>query len=191
MTEQEASTKKRHLLRNIFLVLLLLIGIFAIIVAVQPAEYRVERSATIAAPAPVVFNQVNDFHNWEAWSPWAKLDPAAKNSFEGPPAGAGSIFRWSGNDKVGEGLMTILESQPSDRVKIKLEFIRPFADTANTEFAFKPSGDSTAVTWSMSGHRNFLAKAICLFMNMDKMVGGDFEKGLAQMKTTAEAAARK
>jgi hypothetical protein len=183
--------KKRHIIRKIFIALLVIIAIFAVIVAVQPADYRVERSATINAPQPVVFAQVNDFHNWEGWSPWAKLDPAAKNSFEGPPAGAGSIFRWSGNDKVGEGLMTILESQPSDRVKIKLDFIRPFADTANVDFAFKPQGDQTAVTWSMSGHRNFMAKAICLFMNMDKMVGGDFEKGLAQMKTAAEAAARK
>src|SRR6476646_1368419 len=88
--------KKRHLLRNIFLVLVVLIGIFAVVVALQPAEYVVQRSATINAPPAVVFAQVNDFHNWEGWSPWAKLDPAAKNSFEGPPAGAGSIFRWSG-----------------------------------------------------------------------------------------------
>src|SRR3954465_7895908 len=133
--------KKRHIIRKVVLALVAIIAIFAVIVAFQPADYRVQRSATINAPPPVVFAQVNDFHNWEAWSPWAKLDPAAKNSFEGPPTGAGSIFRWSGNDKVGEGLMTILESQPSDHVKIKLEFIRPFADTANTDFAFKPQGD--------------------------------------------------
>jgi len=183
--------KKRHILRKLFFTLIGVIAILAIVVAVQPADYLVQRSATINAPAPVVFAQVNDFHNWEAWSPWAKLDPTAKNSFEGPPAGAGAIFRWSGNDKVGEGLMTILESQPGERVKIKLEFIRPFADTANTDFTFKPQADGTAVTWSMSGHRNFMAKAVCLFMNMDKMVGGDSEKGLAQMKTAAEAAARK
>src|SRR4051794_19721177 len=179
------------MIKKLLLTLAVIVLVFVAVVAMQPSEFRVERSATINAPSPIVFAQVNDFHNWEAWSPWAKLDPAAKNSFEGPPAGAGSIFRWSGNDKVGEGLMTILESQPSDHVKIKLEFIRPFADTASTDFAFKPQGDGTAVTWSMSGHRNFMAKAVCLFMNMDKMVGGDFEKGLAQMKTAAEAAAHK
>jgi uncharacterized protein YndB with AHSA1/START domain len=179
--------KKRHLLRKILLTLVVIIAILAIIIALQPADYLVQRSATIAAPPPVVFAQVNDFHNWEAWSPWAKLDPTAKNSFEGPPAGAGSIFRWSGNDKVGEGLMTILESQPNDRIKIKLDFIRPFTDTANTDFTFKPQGDQTTVTWSMTGHRNFIAKAVCLFMNIDKTVGGDFEKGLAQIKATAEA----
>src|SRR3954454_4734137 len=127
--------------KKILLVLLVAVAICAGVVALQPADFRIERSATIAAPAPDVFAQVNDFHNWEAWSPWAKLDPTAKNSFEGPPAGTGSIFRWSGNDKVGEGLMTILEPQPSDHIKIKLEFVRPFADTANTDFTFKPQGD--------------------------------------------------
>jgi uncharacterized protein YndB with AHSA1/START domain len=183
--------KKRHILRKLFFTLIGVIAVLAIVVALQPADYRVERSATINAPPPVVFAQVNDFHNWEAWSPWAKLDPTARNSFEGPPAGAGAIFRWSGNDKVGQGLMTILDSRASDQIKIKLDFIRPFTDTATTDFTFKPQGDQTTVTWSMSGHRNFMAKAICLFMNMDRSVGGDFEKGLAQIKATAEAAARK
>jgi hypothetical protein len=185
------SRKKRHILRKAFFTLIALIAILVVIIALQPADYLVQRSATVSAPPQVVFAQVNDFHNWEAWSPWAKLDPAAKNSFEGPPAGAGSIFRWSGNDKVGEGLMTILESHPGDHVKIKLDFIRPFTDTANTDFTFKPQGDQTAVTWSMTGHRNFIAKAVCMFMNIDKTVGGDFERGLAQIKTAAEAAARK
>src|SRR3982751_4607157 len=108
--------KKRHILRKVFFTLVGIIAIFAVIVAFQPADYIVQRSATINAPSPIVFAQVNDFHNWEAWSPWAKLDPAAKNSFEGPAAGTGAKFSWAGNDKVGEGRMAITESHPSDLV---------------------------------------------------------------------------
>jgi hypothetical protein len=146
------------------------------------------RSASVSAPAPTVFAQVNDFHKWEAWSPWAKLDPAAKATFEGPSAGIGAIFRWAGNKEVGEGSMTITESRPSDLIRIKLEFLKPFAATNRAEFTFKPQGDQTVVTWSMEGKNNFMAKAFCLFMNMDKMVGSQFEKGLANMKALAEAA---
>jgi hypothetical protein len=185
-----APRKKRWLLK-IFLTLIFLVIVFVIVVAFQPAEYRVERSATISAPQQVVFNQVNDFHNWDAWSPWIKLDPACKHSFEGAPAGAGAIFIWSGNNDVGEGRMTITESRPTDRVRIKLDFVRPFASTADTEFTFKPQGNQTSITWSMSGQKNFLSKAICMFMSMDKMVGGDFERGLASLKSVAESPAKK
>jgi len=134
---------------------------------------------------------VNDFHNWEAWSPWAKLDPAAKATFEGPSTGTGAIFKWAGNKEVGEGSMTITESRPSDLIRIKLEFLRPFEATNSAEFTFKPEGNRTAVTWSMEGKNNFIAKAVCLLMNMDKMVGGQFEQGLAQMKAVVEAAPKK
>ena len=170
-------------------VAVIVIGL-AVVVALQPASFRVTRTATIAAPAADVFAQVNDFHNWEAWSPWAKLDPTAKNTFEGPAAGTGAAFAWSGNSKVGEGRMTITESRPSELVRIKLEFVRPFAATNTAEFAFKPAGGGTAVTWSMYGHNNFIARAFCLFVSMDKALGGEFEKGLASMKSAAEAAAK-
>jgi uncharacterized protein YndB with AHSA1/START domain len=159
---------------------------FVVVVALQPADFRVVRSATISAPPSDVFAQVNDFHHWEAWSPWAKLDPAAKNTFAGAPAGTGAIFSWSGNNKVGEGKMTMTESRPNDLIRINLEFLRPFKATNTAEFTFKPEGNQTAVSWSMSGRNNFMSKAFCLFMNMDKLVGGDFEKGLAQMKTVVE-----
>jgi len=165
-----------------------IVAAFAIIVALQPSDFRVTRSVTISAPAPAVFAQVNDFHKWEAWSPWAKLDPAAKNSFEGPAAGTGAIFKWSGNNEVGEGSMTITESRPSDLIRIKLDFTKPFEATNTTEFTFKPDGNQTVVTWSMFGTNNFIAKAFCLFNSMDKMVGGQFEIGLAQMKSVVEAA---
>lgn len=174
--------------KKILIALVAIVVVFAVVVALQPSEFRVVRSATISAPAPAVFAQVNDFHNWESWSPWAKLDPAAKFTFEGPSAGTGAVFRWAGNEEVGEGSMTITESRPSDLIRINLEFLKPFAATSTAEFTFKPEGDRTAVTWSMAGTNNFVAKAVCLFMNMDETVGGDFEQGLAQMKSVVEAA---
>src|SRR3989442_1768538 len=152
---------------------------FVGVVAMRPSEYRVARTATIAAPAPAVFAQVNDFHKWEAWNPWAKLDPAMKQAYEGAPAGIGAIYTWSGNNEVGEGRMTLTESRPSDLVRIRLEFLKPFATTSTAEFSFKPEGDHTAVTWSMAGKVNFMAKVVHLFMDMDRMIGGNFEKGLA------------
>lgn len=170
------------------IVLVVLVAVLVVVVATRPADFQVTRSATIAAPASTVFAQVNDFHNWEAWSPWAKMDPAMKQSYEGASAGPGAVYSWAGNSKVGEGRMTILETHPSDLIRIKLEFLKPMAATNSTEFTFEPKGDQTVVTWSMAGKNNFMAKAFCLFMNMDKMVGGDFEKGLAQLKSVAEAA---
>ena len=178
------------MLKKILIVLAAIVVVFVGVVAMQPSDFRIVRTATISAPAPAVFAQVNDFHNWEAWSPWAKLDPAAKNSFEGPSAGIGAIFRWAGNKEVGEGNMTITESRPNDLIRIKLEFLKPFQATNIAEFTFKPDGDQTAVTWGMAGKNNFISKAICLFMNMDKMVGGKFEEGLAAMKSIVEAAPR-
>jgi hypothetical protein len=180
---------KKILLGAVILVVVI-IAVCVVVVAMQPAHYRVERSATMNAPAPVVFNQVNDFHKWDAWSPWAKLDPNMKTTFEGAPSGTGAVYAWTGNSDVGEGRMTIMDSKPGEAIKIKLEFIKPFAATSDTLFSFKPQGNQTAVTWTMDGDNNFVGKAMCLFMNMDKMVGGDFEKGLAQMKAVAEKAAQ-
>ena len=163
------------------------IVIFVAVVAMQPAEFRIERSATIRAPAPAAFEQVNDFQNWRAWSPWEKVDPTLKRKYEGPRAGTGAVYAWQGNNDVGEGRMTITESRPAELVRIKLEFFKPFAATNDAEFKFKPAGaDSTAVTWTMTGQNNFLSKAICLFVDMDRMVGGMFDQGLNQMKSVVE-----
>src|SRR5436309_9118938 len=140
----------------------LIIVVFIIVVALQSSDYHVARSASMSAPAPAVFAQVNDFHNWEAWSPWAKLDPTAKSSFEGAPAGKGAAFAWAGNSKVGEGRMTITESRPGELVRLKLEFLKPFEATNTAEFTFKPEGERTAVTWSMYGHNKFIARAVGL-----------------------------
>jgi uncharacterized protein YndB with AHSA1/START domain len=181
------SRKKGVLLKRILMALGAIIVVFLGVVAMQPSDFRVVRTTTITAPPQAVFSQVNDFHKWEEWSPWAKLDPASKATFEGPSAGPGAIFRWAGNEKVGEGSMTITESRPDELITIKIDFLKPFQATNAAQFTFKPEGDQTIVTWSMAGKNNFLSKAICLFMNMDKMVGGDFEKGLAQMKSVVEA----
>jgi Polyketide cyclase / dehydrase and lipid transport len=178
------------MLKKILIGLTIVIVVFLIVVALQPANYAVTRSTTVAVPAAVVFAQVNDFHKWDAWSPWAKLDPAMKQTFEGPEAGVGAIYSWAGDSKVGEGRMTITQSTPHELIGIKLEFLKPMASTCATEFTLKPAGDQTAVTWNMAGTNNFIGKAFCLFMNMDKMVGGDFEKGLAQLKSVAEGVAK-
>lgn len=161
---------------------------FVAIVAMQPSDFRVARTAVIAAPAPAVFAQVNDYRNWKAWSPYEKLDPAMKKTYEGAAAGTGAIYTWVGNSQAGEGRATITESRPSELIRINLEFLKPFAATNTAEFTFKLAGERTAVTWSLTGTRNFMFKAVGLFMNMDKMVGGQFEEGLAQLKSVAEAA---
>lgn len=155
-------------------------------VATQPGEFSVSRSATFAAPAPAVFAQVNELKKWEAWSPWAKKDPQAKQSYAGPAAGAGASMSWVGNKEVGEGRMTIVDSSPNALVRFKLEFFKPFAATNTAEFSFKEEGGRTALTWSMRGHNNFIGKAMCLVFDMDKMVGGDFEAGLAGIKGIVE-----
>ncbi len=164
-----------------------IIVIFLIIVALQPAEFRVARSASMAAPASDVFAQVNDFHKWADWSPWDKIDPAMKRTYEGAPTGVGAVYAWKGNGEVGEGKMTITESRPSDFIGIKLEFVKPFAANNDVDFSFKPDGNQTAVTWGMSGKKNFMMKGFSLFMNMDKMIGGQYEKGLASIKQIVEA----
>jgi uncharacterized protein YndB with AHSA1/START domain len=159
-----------------------------VVVATRPTEFRVTRTARIAAPPAAVFAQVNDFRKWDAWNPWAKIDPAMKQSYEGSPAGVGAVYTWVGNAQVGEGRMTLTESRPNELIRIKMEFFKPFAATSSAEFTFKPEGDQTVVTWSMEGRNNFMAKAVHLVMNMDRMIGGQFEKGLTQMKAVAEAA---
>lgn len=173
------------------IVIAAVIVLFVAVAATRPADFRITRNTLISAPPPVVFAQVNDFHKWDGWSPWAKLDPGMKTTYEGPAAGTGAVYSWVGNSKVGEGRMTIADSRPSDLVRIKLEFMKPFAATNTAEFTFQPQGNQTAVTWSMTGKKNFVTKAMGLVMNMDKMVGGQFEQGLAQMKSAAETAAGK
>ncbi len=176
------------MLKLIAIALVILVVVFAIVVTMQPAGFRVSRGITMSASAPAAYALVNELHNWEKWNPWQKMDPAMRLTFSGPPAGPGAAYAWAGNKDVGEGRLSIMESRPNELVKIKLEFLKPFTATNTAEFRFKPEGSQTAVTWSMFGEKNFIAKAAGLFMNMDKMVGDQFEKGLADMKAAAEAA---
>ena len=176
------------MLKFILIGFAVIIVVVAVVVAMQPDDFRVTRSTTVSAPAAVVFAQVNDLQKWEAWNPWQKKDPAMKLTFSGPPAGPGASYSWAGNNEVGEGRLTITESRPGELVRLKLEFMKPFAATNTAEFTFKPEGERTNVTWAMQGNNNFFAKALHLVMNMDKMVGGEFEKGLVDMKAAVEAA---
>jgi hypothetical protein len=175
----------------VLIVVASLVLAFFVVVAMRPADFRVTRTATMAASPEVVFSQVNDLQKWNDWSPWAKLDPNAKNTFSGPAAGVGAAFAWAGNNEVGEGRMTITESKPNEAVVMKLEFIKPFEAVNTTEFTFKPEGNTTTVTWSMFGKNNFMSKAVGLFIDCDQMVGGQFEQGLANLKSVVQTAANK
>lgn len=172
--------------KKILIVLAGLIAALLIVIALQPSTFRVTRAATINAAPEVVFPHINNLQRWEAWSPWAKLDPAVKNTFEGPQEGTGAVFRWAGNAQVGEGVMAITESRPSELVRMRLDFIKPMAGTSMTEITFAKIETGTTVTWTMSGENDFIGKACCLFMNMDKMLGGQFEQGLANLKRVVE-----
>lgn len=174
------------MLPYLLIAIVFVVVLFLVIAAMQPAEFRLSRSTSIAASPAAVFAQVNDLHNWEAWSPWAKLDPKMQTTHAGATAGTGAIYSWAGNSKVGAGRMTILESRAPDLIRIKLEFLKPFTATNTTEFTFQPDGSQTTVTWSMAGTNNFMAKAFGLIVNCEKMVGHDFEKGLAQLKSVVE-----
>lgn len=168
-------------------VILLAVLITLVVVASrQPEDFTITRSAVMAAPASRVFAQVNDFHRWEAWSPWARRDPAAKTRYEGEPAGTGATFHWDG-PKTGAGSMTITDSQPPQLIRIRLDFLRPMACTNMAEFTFREDGMETHVTWSMSGKNTLLSRMMCLCINMDKMVGKDFEQGLAEIRKIVEA----
>ena len=158
-----------------------------LIVATRPADFKIERSAVIAAAPAAVFAKINDFHQWENWSPWAKLDPAMKSTYEGPASGEGAIFHWSSaTSKVGEGRMTLTKSRPSELIGIQLDFIRPMKATNQAEFSLRPEGQGNAVTWAMTGKNGFVDKAFHMMMNIDKMVGDDFAKGLSQLKALVE-----
>jgi hypothetical protein len=167
----------------ILLALVFIAVIFLIVIAGRPDEFTVTRAAFIAALPEKIFPHVNDLHKWEAWSPWARLDPDAKNTFSGTDAGEGAAMAWDGNKKVGAGKMTITQSQPSGLIRLRLDFKKPMQATNTAEFTFRPEGGQTVVTWSMSGKNNFFFKAFGLFVNCDKMIGGDFERGLAGLKS--------
>ena len=166
-----------------------LVGLIALI-ASRPADFRLERKTKIDAPVAVTFGLVNDFHSWDVWSPWAKIDPAMKVTHSGPERGQGAVYEWTGNSEVGQGRMEILSARENEEVKIDLHFIAPFEAKNLTTFTFVPQGNGVEVIWAMAGTNNFMAKAFDLFVGMEKQVGPDFEKGLAQLKQAAEQKAK-
>jgi uncharacterized protein YndB with AHSA1/START domain len=162
-----------------------LVGL-CVVIGLQPSTFTVERSTTIAAPPAAVFPHVNDVRAWDAWSPWSKLDPNAEMTISTPSAGRGASIAWNGNDQIGEGTMVILESRPDELVELEQSFVRPMEGKARIAFALAPAGDQTNVTVKMTGENGFLGKAICLFMDLDAMLGKEFEQALANLKGVVE-----
>lgn len=174
------------MLSKLLLAFAVLLAILGVVVSRQPDEFIVARSVIINAPAEKVFPHINDHHNWEAWSPWAKLDPNMKSEITGAAAGQGSVYSWKGSAQVGEGISTIVESRPNELVKMKLEFLKPFKCVNDVEFSLRQEGSQTVVTWRMSGKANFISKIMSLFMNCEKMMNGQFDQGLAKLKEIVE-----
>lgn len=178
------------MIAKILIAIAVIVVVFLIIVALQPSQFCVERSLTINAPAATIYPHLNDLQKAAVWSPWLKMDPTAKTTYSGPSSGVGASSTWAGNNQIGEGRQTIIETQPDALVRIKLEFFKPMAGVSTTDFSLKPAGNQTSVTWSIYGENNFMSKAFCLFMNQDKMIGTPFEKGLADLKTLVETATK-
>jgi uncharacterized protein YndB with AHSA1/START domain len=172
--------------QKILIVAGVLVVAFVVFVATRPSHFHVERSTEIAAPAEKIYPLTADFHEWPKWSPWEKKDANMKKTFSGAPNGVGAIYEWEGNKDVGKGRMTVTAAEPGKSVTIKLEFLEPFPTTNIAKFDLVPTGDKTKVTWNMDGEaENLMHKMFTLMM--DGMIGPDFEAGLANMKTAAEA----
>ena len=154
--------------------------------ATRPDRFRVQRSLSVQAPADRIFGLINDFHKWASWSPYEKLDPTMTKTFSGAESGTGAAYAWSGNSKAGEGRMEILSTVPPSKITIKLDFLKPFEGHNTAEFTMEPSGGATKVTWAMFGPQKFMFKLMSIFMSMDKLVGKDFEQGVANIKGLAE-----
>jgi hypothetical protein len=166
---------------KILIGLVAVIAIFLIVVALRPADFRVERSVTLSAPAAVLFEHVNDHHKFAEWNPFMKLDPNVKNTYSGPDSGVGAMCSWDGNSKIGAGSATIIESKPGELVRQRMDWKRPMEGTSTVDFTFKPVGDKTVVTWAMYGKNGFMGKLMSVFMDCDKMVGPQFEQGLTDL----------
>jgi uncharacterized protein YndB with AHSA1/START domain len=174
------------MIKTIAIVLGLLIAALLIYAATKPDSFRIERSTTIKAPPEKVFALINDFHQWEAWSPWEKIDPALKRTYSGAPSGKGAVYEWDGNKEIGQGRMEITESTPASKVALKLDFVKPFEAHNMVDFTLATQGDSTTVTQAMYGPSPYISKLMTTFFSMEKMVGGKYEEGLANLKALAE-----
>jgi uncharacterized protein YndB with AHSA1/START domain len=174
------------MLKTIAIVVVVLVAGILAYAATKPDVFRVQRATSIKAPPEKIFPFLNDLHKFGAWSPWEKKDPAMKRTFAGSESGKGAMYEWDGDKNVGQGRMEIVETTPPSKVAIKLDFVRPFEAHNTVEFTLAPNGDSTDVTWAMQGPVPYVAKIMHVFVDMDSMVGKDFEAGLASLKTVAE-----
>ena len=167
-------------------VILVIVAGILIYAATKPNDFRVQRSLAIKAPADRIHALIADLHAWVSWSPYEKKDPDMKRTFGGAPSGQGAVYAWDGNKNVGAGRMEVLEAPVPSKVKIKLDFLKPFEGHNTAEFTMVPAGDTTNVTWAMYGPSPFMMKLMGTFMNMDRMIGDDFAVGLANLKAVAE-----
>ena len=174
------------MLKKIALAVVILVVAILAFAATRPNSFRVQRTTSINAPPEKISALINDFHSWTSWSSYEKLDPAMKRTYSGAPSGKGAVYEWEGNSKAGKGRMEITDTSPS-KTTITLDFVKPLESHNVAQFTLEPRGDSTSVTWSMEGRSLYVAKVMGLFFNMDKMIGKDFESGLAKLKTVAEA----
>jgi Polyketide cyclase / dehydrase and lipid transport len=174
------------MLKIIGIIIVFAIAAILIFAAMQPNSFRVQRSTTIKATPEKIFAAINDFHRWEAWSPWEKIDPAVKRAYSGTESGKGAVYAWEGNNDIGQGRMEIIDSIPSSKLLLKIEFIKPFAAINTVEFNLAQNGENTTITQAMYGPSPFISKLMGLFFSMDRMVGGKYEEGLATLKTIAE-----
>ena len=170
----------------IAVVLAIAIAIVLILAATKPASFSVQRAIDIRAPAERIFPLINDFHQWGSWSPWENKDPGMQRSFSGAASGKGAVYGWEGNNNVGSGRMEILEASAPSKILIKLDFLKPFEAHNTAEFTILPQGDATRLNWVMRGPASFMSKLMQVFMSLDKMVGKDFEIGLANLKNLTE-----
>ena len=168
------------------IIIAIVIIAFLVIASMRPSTFSLQRSINVNATPEKIFPHLNDFKNWGAWSPWEKMDPELKRSFSGSESGKGAYYSWIGNKKVGEGNMEITRSVPSSNIELNLNFLKPFKASNVTEFKITPNGNMTNVNWEMRGPLNLFMKIMHMFMNMDKMVGKDFEAGLANLKSIVE-----
>ena len=174
------------MLKQFGLVIAVILAIIAIRAGMHTDSFHVERSITIRASAQKTFALVNDFRNFGRWSPWESLDPKMQRTISGPTSGPGAVYEWDGNRKAGAGRMEIVEATPPARIVVRIDFLRPIASTSVIEYSFQPIGDSTKVTWAMDGPSPFISKVMQVFVSMDKMIGGDFQRGLTGLKALAE-----
>ena len=170
----------------IAVILAVAIAAVLILAATKPTTLRVQRSVSINAPPERIFSLISDFHQWVTWSPYEQKDPAMKRTYSGTERGRGAVYAWDGDKNVGSGRMEILDVSAPSKIVIKLDFFKPFEGHNTAEFTMLPQGDGTHVTWLMHGPANFMSRLIQVFMNLDNMIGKDFEAGLANLKTITE-----